>query len=264
MNLIFILLFLALSIKPEQPVPGTVNTETMNYTYLALGDSYTIGEAVLLTESFPYQAVQQLRKAGHGFHSPEIIAKTGWTTDELQHAISKHQFLPSYDFVTLLIGVNNQYRGRSVEEYKPQFESLLKQAIRFASDKPERVIVLSIPDWGVTPFAKERDKQKIAGEIDAYNLANKQIAAKLKTHYINITPGTREAASNPGLVASDGLHPSATEYSRWADQLSAYIKKILFHFQIVATLIEHSNQVAVIEEFQKYEKSALYLHLMFS
>lgn len=227
MNIIVILLALVLCFKPEQSAPGNNKSEKMNYTYLALGDSYTIGEAVLLTESFPYQAVQKLRKEGHSFFSPEIIAKTGWTTDELQQAINNHQFLPAYDFVTLLIGVNNQYRGRSVDDYKPQFESLLKQALKFAAGKPERVIILSIPDWGVTPFAKERDQKKIAGEIDAYNQANKEIATKWKTHYINITPGTREAVSNALLVASDGLHPSAIEYGRWADQLTAYIKTIL-------------------------------------
>ena len=123
------------------------------YSYLALGDSYTIGQSVLSSENFPSQTVQLLNQQNYNFKSPEILATTGWTTDELQNNINNHVFTPPYDFVSLLIGVNNQYRGRSVENYKPEFESLLKQAIQFAGGNTNRVIVLSIPDWGVTPFA---------------------------------------------------------------------------------------------------------------
>jgi len=199
----------------------------MSYTYLALGDSYTIGESLPSNENFPNQTVQLLQKAGFDLQIPEIIAKTGWTTDELQDAINKHKFQPSYDLVTLLIGVNNQYRGRTVEEYKPQFESLLKQAIKFAGNKNDRVIVLSIPDWGVTPYAEGRDRKKIAEEIDAYNVANKMIAEKYKVHYIDITANTREAANDRTLLANDGLHPSAKEYAKWAEKLCAIIKEEL-------------------------------------
>jgi lysophospholipase L1-like esterase len=202
---------------------GPVSVEK-TYTLLALGDSYTIGEGVLLHENFPYQVTVWLRKTGLNFQAPEIIAKTGWTTDELLAAINHHSFLPTYDFVTLLIGVNNQYRGRSPEEYKMEFESLLKQAIRFAGNKNDRVIVLSIPDWGATPFAEGRDRQKIASEIDAYNTANKAIAEMSGVHYINITPGTREVAGNPEWLAGDGLHPSAKEYARWATMIAPIIK----------------------------------------
>ena len=195
------------------------------YSYLALGDSYTIGESVPLKENFPYQTVQLLAKAGYDFHSPEIVAKTGWTTDELQLAINNHKFLPSYNFVTLLIGVNNQFRGRTVENYKPEFENLLKQAIQFAGGKADHVIVVSIPDWGITPFAMGRDRKQIAKEIDEYNAANKSIAEKYKVNYADITPGTREAANDPTLLAADGLHPSAKEYSRWAEKVGAIIKQ---------------------------------------
>ena len=202
-------------------------TQLPNMTFLSLGDSYTIGESVLPQESFPYQAVQLLRNAGYNFNSPEIIAKTGWTTDELQTAINNHQFLSKYDFVTLLIGVNNQYRGRTVENYEPEFESLLKQAIHFAGNDTDHVFVLSIPDWGVTPFAEGRDRKRITKEIDEYNNANKIIAKKYNVTYIDITDDTREAANDATLLAADGLHPSAKEYKRWADKLSDKIKSSL-------------------------------------
>jgi len=196
----------------------------MKYNFLALGDSYTIGESVLPTENFPNQTVQLLNNKRFSFNTPEIIAKTGWTTDELQSAINNYSFHPPYDFVTLLIGVNNQYRGFTAENYKPEFENLLKQAIQFAGSKSEHVIVISIPDWGVTPFADGRDRLQIAKEIDEYNAANKMIAEKYKVHYLDITPGTREAAANLSLLAAEGLHPSSKEYQRWAVSLADIIE----------------------------------------
>ncbi len=189
------------------------------YSYLAIGDSYTIGESVPEKESFPFQLVEMLRKNGKDFDDPEIIAKTGWTTDELQAAINKHHFKPKYDLVTLLIGVNNQYRGRSVEDYEPEFESLLQQAIAFAGNDTSHVIVVSIPDWGVTPFAADRNRQQIATEIDAYNAANKKIAEKYHVAYADITPGSKDAATDPSLVTTDGLHPSGKEYEKWAAKI---------------------------------------------
>ena len=201
----------------------------MSYTYLALGDSYTIGESILPVDNFPNQTVSILKREGYDFNSHEIIAKTGWTTDELQNEIDKHNFHPPYDFVTLLIGVNNQYRGRTVENYKLEFERLLKQSLQLAGNNNDHVIVLSIPDWGVTPFAKDRDRRQIAKEIDEYNTANKLIANKYKVHYIDITPFTREAAKDPSLVAPDGLHPSAKDYYRWAAGLAELIKSQLLN-----------------------------------
>jgi len=196
---------------------------------LALGDSYTIGESVSPSENFPNQVIQLLRKSNFQFQDPEIVAQTGWTTDELQEAIDQRTFKAPYDFVTLLIGVNNQYRGRPIEEYKTQFESLLKQAIGFANGKPDHVIVLSIPDWGVTPYAKTtgRDQQQIRTEIDAFNDANMEMARLYKANYLNITPGTRDANHDLNLIASDGLHLSAKEYARWANQLSKIIESRL-------------------------------------
>lgn len=197
------------------------------YSYLALGDSYTIGESVLLTENFPYQTVQLLRKSGIDIQAPEIIAKTGWTTDELENAMSAYHFREQYDFVSLLIGVNNQYRGRSAEEYSIQFRALLQKALALAGGRKNRVVVLSIPDWGVTPFAEGRDRAAIAREIDIYNKVNREIAAEAGVHYVDITPGTREAANRPELVAGDGLHPSAIDYARWASPLAAFIRQQL-------------------------------------
>src|SRR5436190_11027403 len=130
----------------------------INYTYLALGDSYTIGEQVPFAENFPNQTVQLLRQAGFAFYAAEIIAQTGWTTDELAHAIENTLTLETYDVVSLLVGVNNQYRGRTIVEFKIEFEQLLQRAIQFAGNKPYRVFVLSIPDWGMTPFAEGRDR----------------------------------------------------------------------------------------------------------
>ena len=206
-----------------------LNMESMsqkNMSYLALGDSYTIGEGVPLYESYPYQAVQLLRKRGVNIYAPEIVAKTGWTTDELQAAINTAKFLPLYDLVTLLIGVNNQYRGKSAEVYAEEFETLLKQAIAFAGNDKGRVVVLSIPDWGATPFAEGRDRAKITAEIDAFNVINRKISSKYKVHYIDITPGTRLATQDPTLVTKDKLHPSGKEYAKWAEKLAKIVTTI--------------------------------------
>ena len=197
------------------------------FSYLALGDSYTIGESVPVTDNFPNQAVQLLKTSGYDFRPVEIVARTGWTTDELQAKINEHRFHTPYDIVTLLIGVNNQYRGRTADSYQPEFESLLKQAIQFAGGKAEHVIVLSIPDWGVTPFASGRERDQISKEIDAYNAINKGISEQYKVHYLDITPWTREATNDASLVAGDGLHPSAKEYKRWSEKLADKIKAII-------------------------------------
>jgi lysophospholipase L1-like esterase len=213
----------------------TSNERTMpvtnSYTYLALGDSYTIGESVLLADNFPNQTVSLLKAAGKTFVPARIVAKTGWTTDELETGIALAQsndlLLPQYDFVSLLIGVNNQYRGRPVEQYKTEFEMLLQKAIRFAGNNAAHVVVVSIPDWGVTPFANGRDRGQIAAEIDAYNAAAKQVALQYQIHFIDITPWTREAATDNTLLAADGLHPSGKEYARWAEKVAEFFKSKL-------------------------------------
>lgn len=190
---------------------------------LCLGDSYTIGEGVAIHETFPYQLVQMLRYNGTHLHAPEIIAKTGWTTFELIDHISHSILHDDYDFVTLLIGVNNQYRNLSAENYKSEFEFLLQKAIGLAGKKSNKVIVLSIPDWSVTPFAEGRDRKKISDEIELFNQINEKISKAKQVHYIDITKGTQEAATNDLLLTSDKLHPSAIEYKRWAEQVKAII-----------------------------------------
>lgn len=195
----------------------------MPYTYLALGDSYTIGEQVLLAESFPYQTVQLLRNAGKQFTAPEIIAKTGWTTDELLNAIENRFLLDQYDFVSLLIGVNNQYRGRKASEFKIEFEHLLQLSIQFAANIPSHVFVLSIPDWGVTPFANGRNSKQVAEEIDEYNEICRTSSLKYNVHFIDITQLQRADGHKPEFLAGDGLHPSRNEYTKWASLFSKAI-----------------------------------------
>ncbi len=198
----------------------------MNLSYLALGDSYTIGESVLPEENFPSQTVQFLNKSlplvedpDSGFNTPQIIAKTGWTTDELDAAIDDAAISRTYDIVSLLIGVNNQYRGRSVSEYKTQFDHLLQRAIHFAGNKAKHVFVLSIPDWGVTPFAEGQDRQKIATAIDAYNATAKVICEQHHIVFIDITTAQRADGDTKEFLAADGLHPSGKEYTKWAQKL---------------------------------------------
>jgi lysophospholipase L1-like esterase len=198
-----------------------------SYSLLCLGDSYTIGESIETNENFPRQSIRMLNADGYDFDAPKVIAMTGWTTDELEDAIKESDVKNSFDFVTLLIGVNDQYRGRKVEEYKPQFESLLKRAIQFANGESSRVIVLSIPDWGITPFARDRDRETIAQQINSYNEVNKQLALAYRVKYIDITSGAREAITDPGLVAVDGLHPSAKEYAKWSEKIYLAIKEQL-------------------------------------
>ena len=195
------------------------------FSYLALGDSYTIGEGVTLYESFPYQTVQLLRSKGLHFHAPEIVAKTGWTTGELADRILHTKLNEQYDFVSLLIGVNNQYRGLNIDDYKNEFEFLLRKAIHFAASQPQHVIVLSIPDWSVTPFAKERKQKKITEEIDAFNSINQKVTAQYKVQYVNITESSREVANNSSLITSDKLHYTGIEYAKWAKMLAYVIEK---------------------------------------
>jgi lysophospholipase L1-like esterase len=193
-------------------------------TYLALGDSYTIGEGLPLYENYPYQTVQLLREAGHSFTAPELIARTGWTTDELADAIAHTALLPRYDLVTLLIGVNNQYRGRDLWEYGEQFEELLLQAIELGQGG--RVFVLSIPDWGVSPFAaaQGRDRAAISTQIDSFNRLARHITADKAIPFIDITGHSRGEGAVFDSFAADGLHPGAGQYAWWAAQLAGAIQ----------------------------------------
>jgi lysophospholipase L1-like esterase len=184
---------------------------------LALGDSYTIGEGVSATDRWPVLLAVQLRGHGVGVPEPVIVARTGWTTDELSAAIDDDPPLGTFGLVTLLIGVNNQYRGRSAEEYRLQFRALLARAVGFAAGRASGVVVVSTPDWGVTPFARDsgRDPRVIAREIDAFNAIARDEATRVGARFVDITAVSRLVASEAELIAGDGLHPSARMYERW-------------------------------------------------
>jgi len=185
--------------------------------YLALGDSYTIGESVPEAGRWPVQLAAALRERGVPLAAPRIIATTGWTTDELSAAMDAAEPLGQWDFVSLLIGVNNQYRGRPLDEYRLQFAALLERAIALAGGRPGRVLVLSIPDWGVTPFGQGsgRDTARIAAELDAYNAAAAAECAARGVAFVDITPASRSPGDQPDRIADDGLHPSALAYADW-------------------------------------------------
>jgi lysophospholipase L1-like esterase len=185
--------------------------------YLALGDSYTIGEGVAADGRWPMQLARGLRADGIGLDDPQIIATTGWTTDELQAAIDDASPAPGFDLVTLLIGVNNQYRGLPLDDYLQQFQALLARAIALAAGRPQRVIALSIPDWGVTPFAagSGRDLKRIADEIDAFNRDARIACGRRDVAFIDITPVSRQRGAEPSMLVDDGLHPSAAMYALW-------------------------------------------------
>jgi lysophospholipase L1-like esterase len=186
--------------------------------YLALGDSYTIGESVAEAERWPVRLAALLREKGIAVGAPEIVATTGWTVRELGHGIDQAAPRGPYDLVTLLIGVNDQYRRGDPDIYRTDFAAMLERAIGFAGGRAGRVVVLSIPDWGVTPFAARsgRDRETIGAEIDRFNQINREEAAKAGARYVDVTPESRRAAADPALIAPDGLHPSGAMYADWA------------------------------------------------
>lgn len=185
--------------------------------YLALGDSYSIGEGVPETGRWPMQLAAALRLAGYAIDDPQIIARTGWTTDELAAAITAAEPLGRFDLVSLLIGVNNQYRGRGTDNYHEEFSALLERTIALAGQRVGRVLVLAIPDWGVTPFARQsgRDLGQIAHELDAFNAIAAQCCALRGVAFVDIAPVSRQLGSEPDMLADDGLHPSARLYAEW-------------------------------------------------
>ena len=187
------------------------------YRYLALGDSYTIGESVAVDERWPVQLVTALRAQGIAIADPEIIAKTGWTTSELAEGIALAQPQGPYDLVSLLIGVNNQYRGLSEEQYREQFVDLLETAVTLAANNPHRVLVVSIPDWGMTPFGQRRAFREVSAAIDAFNAINRAETESRGIVYIDITLISRQAPENLTLIAEDGLHPSGEMYRQWVE-----------------------------------------------
>ena len=198
---------------PQSPRRGT--------RILSLGDSYTIGEAVNTADRWPVRLASRLREAGMVVEEPVIVAQTGWTTDELDAAIDSAGLDDDFDLVTLLIGVNNQYRGRSADQYRTEFRGLLRRAIELAGSQPSRVIVVSIPDWGMTPFATRsgRDIHRIAAEIDEFNAVARAEANAAGVSFVDVTPISRRANEDESLIAGDGLHPSRAMYEEWTTAL---------------------------------------------
>jgi lysophospholipase L1-like esterase len=192
-------------------------TKTAELRLLALGDSYTIGEGVAAEERWPSRLVEALRRRGLAVAAPTLVARTGWTTDELAAGIDATELAPPYDLVTLMVGVNNQYRGREVGEFTEQLTELAGRAVAFTGGRPGRVLVISIPDWGVTPFASDRERPRIAAEIDAFNAAAGEVAGSLGCRWVDVTGLSRVAGPAPAMLAEDGLHPSARQHAAWAE-----------------------------------------------
>lgn len=191
----------------------------MPLRYLALGDSYTIGEGVDAAQRWPAQLARELRAGGVDIGEPRIIATTGWTTDELAAAIAAAQPLGHFDLVTLGIGVNDQYRGRSVAEYRAQLTSLLDTATALAGGRADRLLMLSIPDWGVTRFARAEghDAGVVRREIDAFNREAQMMCDARRIAFVDITPASRDGGDADAMLVHDGLHPSGAMYARWVD-----------------------------------------------
>jgi lysophospholipase L1-like esterase len=239
-NMIRVVLFLVVVVQlacsktadtaaaPNIIIPPVITPPVSNSTktYLALGDSYTIGQGVDPTERFPAQTVNWLKTNGVIINSPNYIATTGWTTTYLQNAINT-QNPANFDVVTLLIGVNDQYQTHDTTGYRQRFTTLLIKAIEIAKGKKENVVVLSIPDYSVTPFAEYGDTSRIRQEIDWFNAINKSVTTAVNCPYLDITPSTREARYDRSLVAGDGLHPSGSEYRRWAYRLGPILLPLL-------------------------------------
>lgn len=206
----------------------TNNDSVARYkTYLALGDSYTIGQSVDVTQRFPAQTVTLLQGNNITIKQPEYIATTGWTTANLQAAIQSTNPKGPYDVVSLLIGVNDQFQHMDTGGYRFRFTQLLQKSIQLAGNKPTHVFVLSIPDYSVTPFGKSYNPEQTSKEIDWFNAINRQVTAQFSCPYLDITPSTREAATNSSLVADDGLHPSGAEYRKWAAGLAPLMQMVL-------------------------------------
>lgn len=216
LKLLLVLMLIACQSKPT--------TTSSPITYLALGDSYTIGESVTDSLRWPNQLVATLKQNGRKFDPATIIAKTGWTTDELSTAMDTVALATSYDYVSLLIGVNNQYRGRSIENFETEFIQLLDRSVTLGNQKGANVFVLSIPDWGVMPFAEGRNRKQISLEIDQFNAVIQTVCRNRNIAFFDITSISREAETNPILVANDGLHPSGEMYARWVDTVLPFFK----------------------------------------
>ncbi len=196
-------------------------------TILSLGDSYTIGQSVSEAERWPNQLAKALQDSGLDVEQPKIIARTGWTTTELLSGIQNSQLDSVYELVTLLIGVNDQYRGLGINYYRDGFVKLLNKAIEFAGNDRNRVIVLSIPDYSVTPFAQGGDTARIRLELDQFNALNQELSLQAGVYYVNITPISRKALKDKTYLAPDNLHPSEKMYGEWVELVVPIAANIL-------------------------------------
>jgi lysophospholipase L1-like esterase len=225
-HLFILSFFLILTASCEKEKTPPLKPEAL--TYLALGDSYTIGQSVEIEQRFPEQLVDSLATLGLKIEALKIVARTGWTTGELNTGIDAAKIQDStYGLVSLLIGVNNQYRGRSVAEYIPEFQALLNRAVAFAGGKKERVFVVSIPDWGQTPFGNGFDPVGVGRQIDIFNAASDSVTRAQGIRYFNITPISRQWASDAALVAADNLHPSGKQYGLWVRLMKNGVAQML-------------------------------------
>jgi len=224
---ILIILLACTSRSTEPDMIVNPDAAKSKYTFLSLGDSYTIGERVSEADRWSVQLAGLLRQEKVDVGNPDIIARTGWTTAELQEAIKASGNQRTYDLVSLLIGVNNQYRGQSQDQYRTEFRELLQTAIKFASGKTNRVFVLSIPDWGVSPFAAGSDKARILREIDQFNAIAQEECQKEGIAYVDITLFSRLAAGNNSQFASDGLHYSGKQMKQWAEMALPVARELL-------------------------------------
>lgn len=203
-----------------------INSAELNY--LALGDSYTIGESVAEEKRFPYQLIHSEFMPSQEVGQLKIIAQTGWTTKDLLLAMDKENLTAGqFDFITLLIGVNNQYQGKPFQQYEEEFNELMDRAISLMEGNSSKVIVVSIPDYSVTPFASSSDTDKISMELKQYNDYNKKIAEERGAHYVYITDLTQNAKNDPSLLADDGLHPSGKSYGQWVERIIPKVNQIL-------------------------------------
>ena len=214
------------STLPPEPDP-VVDSSATGASFLSLGDSYTIGESVPEADRWSVQLAALLRKEGVAVAPPDIIARTGWTTSELMDGIKESRKQKDYKLVSLLIGVNNQYRGQSADRFRTEFRSLLETSVEYAGGRKQRVFVLSIPDWGVSPFGAGSDRAKVAREIDAFNAVAKEECDKAGILYIDITPLSRTGLGDPSMFASDGLHFSGKMYGLWAREALPKVQELL-------------------------------------
>lgn len=235
-----ILIAIVIGCQKQAVTPSTIPTTTVvkspditavdtTLTYLALGDSYTIGQSVPYTQSFPFQLSAQLGNNNYSTASPKIIAQTGWTTADLKRAVADSALTKKFSFITLLIGVNNQFQNGDTTTYRTEFDQLLNTSITYAKGNLKHVFVLSIPDWSVTPYARisGRSLMQIKAQIDIFNGINERESKRLGVNYLNITDISREAATDPTLLADDGLHPSGLMYKKWIALLLPQVEKNL-------------------------------------